>query len=165
MNNYLSIIGVLLLAFVLYMALKPIVFGSDSSEGFEYPGRAPLEIRQASMEKPRTVMPSGPNPPSQAAPEGEVVIHGDAAPTDPFAEQTEASDAPETIRNVERSFRPAPDNNIVGLATSAGIAGETAQSSPQAYQKFGSDFVQNSGEFMTGIYANDTMSDANYSAF
>ena len=165
MSGYLSILGILLLAFIFYMAVRPIVFGS---EGFEYPAPAPLEIRtgsNAEHQDVRKVMPSGPNPPSQAPPQGEVVIHGEPAAADPYAERTEAADAPENLRHVERSFRPAPDNDTVVLAAAGGIAGESAQNSPQAYQKFGTDFVQNSGEFMTGIFANDTMSDANYSAF
>jgi hypothetical protein len=160
MTGYLSILGVLVLAFILYMAVKPMIF----SESFIAP--AVTEIRSGpEFEKPRRVMPSGPIPPSQAAEEGVVVRHGEPRPADPCAGEEEAADAPENIRNVENSFRPAPQNDIVGLASQAGIAGETAQSSPQAYQKFGTDFVQNSGEFMTGIFANDTMSDANYSAF
>ena len=161
MTGYLSILGVLILAFVLYMAVRPMIF---SSESFIAPAVA--EVRSGpEFEKPRRVMPSGPNPPSQAAEPGVVVKHSEPRPADPFAGEEEAADAPENIRNVENSFRPAPQNDLVGLASQADIAGETAQSSPQAYQKFGTDFVQNSGEFMTGIYANDTMSDANYSAF
>ena len=169
-SGYLSIVGILILAFIVYMAVKPIIFGGETVgfAGYEanaQPAPAALEIRQAALEKPRRIVSSGPNPPSQAAEDGEAVIYGEPAAADPYAERAEAADAPEKLRNVERSFRPAPQNDMVGLAVQAGIAGETAQTSPQAYQKFGTDFVQNSGEFMTGIYANDTMSDANYSAF
>lgn len=163
-SSYLAIIGVLILAFIIYMAIRPMIFGGAAA-GFEVPAPAALEIRQAPLEKPRRIVASGPNPPSQAASDDEAVIYGEPAATDPYAERAEAADAPEQLRHVERSFRPAPQNVMTGLAVQAGIAGESAQTSPQAYQKFGTDFVQNSGEFMTGIYANDTMSDANYSTF
>lgn len=171
MTGYLSILGVLVLAFVLYMAVRPMIFseaglryGSKATESFIAPAVA--EVRSGpQFEKPRRIMPSGPNPPSHAAEPGVVVRHSEPRPTDPFAGEEETADAPENIRNVENSFRPAPQNDIIDLASQAGIAGETAQSSPQAYQKFGTDFVQNSGEFMTGIFANDTMSDTNYSSF
>jgi hypothetical protein len=65
----------------------------------------------------------------------------------------------------ERSFRPAVSNDQVGLAYESGIAGSKNQYSPQNVQKFGLDMVQNSGEFYNGIYANDTTTDTNFSAF
>jgi hypothetical protein len=171
MTGYLPVVGILILAFIFYMAVRPMIFdgvsaAGTSKEGFEYPAPAPLEIRAGpAQEKARRIVSSGPNPPSQAPPQGEIVINGEPAAADPYAERTETADAPENLRHVERSFRPAPDNDMVGLAPAAGIAGEAAQNSPQAYQKYGTDFVQNSGEFMSGVFANDIMSDANFSAF
>ena len=54
----------------------------------------------------------------------------------------------------------------MSIAQQGGIAGYPGQTSPQAYQKFQTEFVQNSGEFMDGgVYANDTMSPTNFSAF
>lgn len=166
-SSYLPVVGILLLTFIVYMALRPLIFGvTDSFEPNTQPAQAPLEIRQGpAFEKPRRIAASGPNPPSQAAEEGEAVIYAEPAAADPFAGAQQAADAPEDLRHPERTFRPAPQNDMTGLAVGAGIAGEPAQNSPQAYQKFGTDFIQNSGEFMTGIYANDTTSDTSYSAF
>jgi hypothetical protein len=163
-NGILFIVGVIILGFLLYVPLKDKLFGSN--EGFyEHPGRAPVEIIPASYSPPKTVASSGPNPPAQEAPQGEVVVHGDPAPRDPMAEEEEASMASPKITYPERAFRPAPPNDQVGLAYESGVAGPSAQNSPQAYQKFGLDMVQNSGEFYDGIYANDTTSDVNYSTF
>jgi hypothetical protein len=94
-----------------------------------------------------------------------MVVYGEPHATDPYADNMEASDAPETMRYPERSFRAAPPNDQTQLAMEAGIAGVPGQTSPQAYQKFGTEGIQNSGEFMNGVYANDVTSDANFSAF
>jgi hypothetical protein len=163
MNSVIYIFGFLLLGFTLYWIFRDKIFASN--EGFDRPGRADLEIRKAPVEPPRTITPSGPSPPAQMSPTSETVIYGEPAARDPFDEQYEASDAPEKMRYPENSFRPAPGNDQVQIAQEAGIAGSQMQTSPQAYQKFGTDFVQNSGEFMEGVYANDTMSDTSYSAF
>lgn len=163
-NGILFIIGVIILGFLLYVPLKDKLFASN--EGFyEHPARGPLEIMPASYSPPKTVVSSGPNPPAQEAPQGEVVIHGDPAPHDPMAEEEEQSMAKPKMTYPERSFRPAPPNDQVELAYESGVAGPSAQNSPQAYQKFGLDMVQNSGEFYNGIYANDTYNDTNYSTF
>jgi hypothetical protein len=174
LNGILFVVGVIVLGFLLYVPLRDRFFNSaDENEGFDgnyakkhsMPGRGPIEILPASYSPPKTVAQSGPNPPAQAAPEGEVVIHADPAPRDPYAEEEERSTASPKMTYPERSFRPAPANDQDGLAYESGIAGPTAQNSPQAYQKFGLDMVQNSGEFYNGIYANDTYSDTNYSTF
>ena len=162
-NGILFIVGIILLGFILYVPLRDKLYGSH--EGFEHPGRAPVEILPASYSPPKTVTPSGPSAPAQEAPRDEVVIHAEPSPHDPMAEEEEGSMAPPKITYPERSFRPAPANDQVGLAYESGIAGPSGQTSPQAYQKFGLDMVQNSGEFYNGIYANDTMNDVNFSTF
>lgn len=160
-NSGLFLIAVLVLGFVLYMAVKDKIF----AEGFEHPARAPIEIMAASYSPPKIVASSGPSAPAQEAPPGEVVVHADPAPSDPMAEEEEASNAAPTMTYPERSFRPAPPNNQVLLSQESGIAGPSGQNSPQNYQKFGIDLVQNSGTFYNGVYANDTGSDSNFSAF
>lgn len=164
MNSGLLIVAALIVGFALYMAVKDKIF-KNAEEGFEYPARAPIQIMAASYSPPKTVQSSGPNAPTQEAPRGEVVVHADPAPSDPLAEDEEASNAAPKMTYPERSFRPAPPNDQVGLARESGVAGPSGQNSPQAYQKFGIDAVQNSGEFYNGIYANDTFSDTNFSAF
>lgn len=165
-SSVFFIVGVILLGFVLYMIVKDKIFGA--SENFEinnHPGQAALEIRQAPVAPPRTIVSSGPNPPSQTPPDNEEVIYGEPAARDPYADRMEAADAPENMRYPERAYRPAPDNTITSIAPQAGIAGPDHQTSPQAYQGFNPEFVQNSGEFMNGVYANDTTDNPNFSAF
>lgn len=163
MNSVIYIFGFLLLGFTLYRFFYDKLF--SSSEGFDRPGKADLEIRKAPVEPPRTIMPSGSSSPSQMSPPSETVVYGEPAARDPFDEQYESSDAPEKMRYPENSFRPAPGNDQIQIAQESGIASSHMQTSPQSYQKYGTDFVQNSGEFMDGVYANDTMNDASYSAF
>jgi hypothetical protein len=163
-SSYAFIIGALILAFALYMLVRDKIYGT-TVENFEHPGRGPVEVMTSSYSPPKTVASSGPNPPSQEAPPGEVVMHAGPAPRDPLAEDEEESNAAPKMTYPERSFRPAVANDQVGLAYEAGIAGPTAQNSPQNLQKFGLDTVQNSGEFYNGVYANDTTSDMNFSAF
>jgi hypothetical protein len=160
------VLGAILLAFILYTVIRDYIFGKK--EYFEMnrqPAEAPLEIRQLPVDGPRTVMSSGPNPPSQSPPDNEEVRYGEPHAVDPYAEQQQASDAREDMRYPERSFRPSVDNDQVMIAREAGIAGSADQTSPQAYQKFGTEGIQNSGAFMEGVYANDVGSDANFSAF
>jgi len=165
-NSELFLVAVILLGFVLYVAVKDKIFVEGrATEGFEHPARAPIEIMAASYSPPKTVTSSGPNAPAQEAPRGEVVLHADPAPSDPMAEEEESSTAAPKMTYPERSFRPAPPNNQVLLSQESGIAGPSGQNSPQNYQKFGIDMVQNSGAFYNGVYANDTGSDTNFSAF
>jgi hypothetical protein len=174
MKSYLYLIGILLIGFVVYWAVKDNIFNNENmqhinqvqqKEGFEHPARAPIEIRQAPIYPERTVMSSGPNPPSQAAPENEIVIHNDPVPKDPYYESQESSAIPENLRYPERSFRPTVANNQTQIAVEAGIASNNMQVSSNNSQQFSTDFIQNGGEFMTGVFANDTFDDTNFSAF
>jgi hypothetical protein len=110
-------------------------------------------------------MPSGPNPPSQQAPQGEIVVYGEPTASDPYYEAQESSDIPENLRYPERSFRPPPLNNNTSIAVEAGIASNNIQVTSDNSQKMQPDFIQGGGEFMPGIFANDTLSDKSYSAF
>lgn len=163
-SSVVALIGLIVIGFIVYMAFRDRLF----SEGYEpnpHPAIAPLEVRTEPVAPPRTVAPSGPSAPSQAAPSDEVVVYGDPSARDPYADKQERANAPEKMRYPERSYRPAVENTDISLAGQAGIAGEPAQNSPQAYQKFQTEFIQNSGEFMNGVYANDTTSPTNFSAF
>jgi len=172
MKPYIYIFGILLVGFVVYFFLKDSIFDSQSQvsqthkvESFEVPAPSSIEIRTAPIYPPRVVMPSGPNPPSQEAPNGEMVVYGEPAPKDPYYETRESSDIPENLRYPERSFRPPPVNNNTSIAVEAGIASNNTQVSADNSQKFQPEFIQGGGEFMPGIFANDTYSDTNYSAF
>lgn len=166
-SSSIIMIGLIIFAFVVYLIFRDRIFGSvrEYFEVNNQPDIAALEIRQTAVAPPRKITPSGPSPPSQDSPNDEIISYGEPAARDPYADRQEASDAPESLRNPERSFRPTPMNNQSDLAVEAGIAGEPGQTSPQSYQKFNTEPIQNSGEFMNGVYANDSNSDENYSAF
>lgn len=164
-SSIISIIGILILGFILYTVVRDKLFGTEGFEMNNQPGQAALEIRQLPVAPPRTITPSGPSPPAQSAPDDEEVIYGEPHAVDPYADQNEASDAPEKVRYPERSYRPAPDNNQIAIASQAGIAGYPGQTSPQSNINFSTEPIQNSGEFMNGVYANDTTSPPNFSAF
>ena len=170
MKSHLYIFGFLLLGFVVYFLFKDKIFDSSELsfskvEQFEVPAPASIEIRQAPIYPPRNIMPSGPNSPSQEAPNNEMIVYGEPTPKDPYYEPQDSSDIPERQRYPERSFRPPPLNDNTSIAVEAGIASNNIQVSSDNSQKLQPEFIQGGGEFMPGIYANDTFSDTSYSAF
>jgi hypothetical protein len=110
------------------------------------------------------IAPSGPNPPSQASPNQEIVYQEPRA-KDPLYEPQESSDIPENLRYPENSFRPAPNNDNTAIAVQAGIASDRLQVSSDNSQQMQPEFIQGGGEFMPGIFANDTYNDNSFSAF
>ncbi len=175
MKSSVYLFATLLIGFIVYWLIKDKLFDNydnsnnkitvKSSDGFEHPGKAPIEIRQAPIYPERTVAASGPNPPSQAAPGNETVVYSDPSPMDPYSETQQSSDIPEELRYPERSFRAPPINTNTQIAVESGVASNNHQISAQNNQRFSTDFIQNDGEFMPGIFANDTSLDTNYSAF
>lgn len=166
MNSYVYIVSLLIIGFIVYLFIKDTIFGTtNKKELFEAPAAASIEIRQAPLYPPRVVSPSGPNPPNQAAPNSEIVVYADPKPVDPYYESQDSSDIPENLRYPERSFRPPPLNNNTSIAVDAGIASNNLQMTADNSQKFAPEFLQGGGEFMPGIFANDTYSDTNYSAY
>ena len=171
MKSYVYVFGILVVGFVFYFLLKDKIFDNTPvqtlkrTENFEVPAPASIEIRQAPIYPERVVMSSGPNPPSQEAPNNQLVVYGEPAPKDPYYETQESSDIPERQRYPERSFRPPPLNNNTSIAVEAGIASNNIQMTSDNSQQFRPDFIQGGGEFMPGIFANDILSDKSYSAF
>jgi hypothetical protein len=177
MNPYLSLTLLLLIGFAVYFLVRDKIFDAPSSdkhvrfadESFvvqnTQPAPASIEIRQAPIYPERTIVSSGPNPPSQEPPAGEQVIYADPAPKDPYYERQDSADIPENLRYPERSFRPAPMNNNTTIAVEAGIASQHLQVNNDNSQKYQQEMIQGGGEFMPGIFANDTFNDANYSTF
>jgi len=161
----LIVFGVVVVGFLVYMLVRDKLFDipSDTPEQFEIPAPGPIEIRQAPSYPPRTVASSGPNPPSQAS--DHVVTYREPQATDPYHESQENSDIPERMRNPENSFRPPPPQDQHRLAVQAGVAANRIQSSSDNSQQFAQEFIQGGGEFMPGIFANDTFTDTNFSAF
>lgn len=173
MKSYVYLFAILVVGYVVYFFVKDSIFdnaplASSSSipmEPFEVPAPTEIEIRQAPIYPPRTIVASGPNPPSQEAPNNEVVVYGEPQAKDPYYESQESSDVPERLRYPERSFRPPPLNDNTSIAVNAGIASNTNQVSSDNSQQFHPEFIQGGGEFMPGIFANDTLSDKSYSTF
>jgi hypothetical protein len=170
-SSSVYVFGILIVGFVAYFLLKDKIFEPAMStttvtpERFEVPAPASIEIRQAPIYPQRVVSPSGPNSPNQEAPEGETVIYGNPEPTDPYYNMNDSSDIPENLRHPERSFRPPPMNDNTSIAVEAGIASNNMQNTSDNSQKYSTDFIQNGGEFMPGIFATDTFTDTSYSTF
>ena len=164
MKTYIYRFGILLVGFMIYFYVKDILFSSYVKvETFEVPAPTSIEIRKAPIYPQREVMSSGSNPPSQE-PSDELVVYGEPGAKDPYYESQESSDIPENLRYPERSFRPPPLNNNTSIAVEAGIASNITHTSDNS-QELSPEFIQSGGEFMPGIFANDTLSDKSYSSF
>ena len=176
MNSYIILICILLVGFAVYYLIKDKIFDSESDYNqlspftssvalVSGPGTAPIEIRQAPLYPPRTVSPSGPSAPSQAANTEEVIVYNDPRATDPYQHSQESSEHPETLRHPERSYRAPPLNNNTSIATQSGVASRQNQVSSDNAQQFQEEMIQGGGEFMPGIFANDTFNDTSFSSF
>jgi hypothetical protein len=161
----LIVLAALVGGFLVYFFIRDKLFDihEDGPEKFEVPAPGPIEIRQAPLYPQRVAAPSGPNPPSQSG--DSVVTYGDPQAKDPYHESQENSDIPERMRNPENSFRPAPAQDQHQLAVQAGVASNRIQTSSDNSQQFAQEFIQGGGEFMPGIFANDTFTDTNFSSF
>lgn len=173
-SSYLYLIGILVVGFVVYyVALREKLFDIPDtflpSDIAAPPSPSTIEVRQAPLYPPRSVSPSGPSAPSQAPPaEGahaEMRGAQEATALDPYREHQESSDIPETLRHPERSFRAPPVNDQTSLAVSSGIASHTNHVSSDNSQQFQTETISGGGEFMPGIFANDSFHDASFSSF
>jgi hypothetical protein len=170
MKSYLVLFGVLLTCFSLYMLIRDKLFDNSDmvmvqTEKFEVPAPTSIEIRQAPLYPERVISPSGPNSPNQAGPENEMVHYSPPAASDPYSEPNESSDIPENLRYPERSFRPPPTNNNTSIAVHSGVASNQLQVSSDNSQGYQTEMIQGGGEFMPGIFANDTFNDNSFSSF
>ena len=168
MTPAIYLVVIMVVGFVAYWFLRDRLFGeevmtTDAFQGLS-PAPASIEIRQAPLYPERTVAPSGPNPPSQA-PQDEVVHYAPPQATDPYSHPQESSEHPENLRHPERSFRPPPLNDNTSIAQSSGIASTTQQVTASGAQGFSTEIIQGGGEFMPGIFANDTFDDRSFSSF
>lgn len=134
---------------------KNDTFMNYSPAAANLPDTVPMPI----VEGPRTIVGSGPNAPSQAAPLDTIRVTQEPGATDPYAEPNEDANARENLRHPERMFRPAPQMDAVEQIPDSGIGG-----SPDM-QQFAPEFAQNGGEFMNGIFANDLDTPTNFSMF
>jgi hypothetical protein len=56
-------------------------------------------------------------------------------------------------------------NDNTSIAESSGIASTTQQVTASGAQGFSTEIIQGGGEFMTGVFANDTFDDRSFSSF
>ena len=167
-----NIIVILIIGFIVYSFVRDYIFPAEvgvqiEKETFkESPAFASPVVRPAPEAPPQNVMPSGPNPPSQQGPPGEVVQYGEPVPHDNYMEDHKSAHAIDQMRSPESSYRPAPGNYETSIAEDAGIASSKLQVSAEAIQPYGSEFTQNGGEFLEGgVYANDTSSNLQFTTF
>lgn len=135
-------------------------------ENLEMPGKGVDVVIPVPAAGPRKVTPSGPNPPVQQAPDGEVIISPQPVALDPYSEQVQSANAEEYIRNPERMYRPTVQNTDTMIASAGGVASPISDTTDGSIQAFNTDFIENRGEFMSGVFASD-LSTANmgFSAF
>ncbi len=170
MKSYIYLLTIISIGFTVYWLIKDKLFDipletNTKPENFEIPAKAPIEIRQAPIYPERTVASSGPNPPNQTDSSDVMIVHSEPKPKDPYYESQESSDIPENLRHPERSFKGPPMNDNTPIAMESGVAGNVMQVSASNAQTYSTDAIQNGSEFMQGVFANDTFSDASYSAF
>ncbi len=155
--------GILFLAYQLYLNIynEKLVI----EETFIAP--APV-VTQPIPEPERTIAPGGPNSPNQLPPPTHDTNERLPGPTDsdPLDDSYGSSDVKDNMRYPERSFGKAPKPINTTIPVASGNASTLTAGVNSALQTFSPDFAQNGGEFIHGgIFANDTLDDANYSAF
>jgi hypothetical protein len=174
MSSHLYLAAILVIGFVVYFLIKDKIFDNDDTvvlspaetfSAHSVPAPSSIEIRHATSYPPQTVASSGPNAPSQAPPADEVVVYDAPRATDPYQESHESSDIPENLRHPERAFRAPPLNNQSSLAVQSGVASHHTHVSGDNSQAFQTETISGGGEFMPGIFANDSLHDNSFSSF
>lgn len=113
----------------------------------------------------RTVMPGGPNSPSMASVLDTPVIVPESEAMDPYSEKYQKSQFVDDNRAPERSFGPAPQPTVTGIAVDSGVASRVSSGQPNVYE-FAPESAQNGGAFLgDSIFANDTLEPKNFAAF
>jgi hypothetical protein len=151
----------------LLVALSVILWFMPN-EGFQTlntSAAAPIIEEPPRIYPARVVAPSGPSAPNQAPPEDEISVATPEVARDPYEQPQDSASIPERMRYPERMFNPAPHNDNVDVAPASGIASASANQAAHALQAFTPEFAQNGGEFMQGIFANDSSEPGAYSAF
>jgi hypothetical protein len=120
-------------------------------------------IRQAPVYPEQTVSPSGPSPPSQQPPSNETIMYGPPQANDPYDSSQESSMIPENLRHPERAYRPSPPQQHTSIAVQSGIASELSSGSSGSMMN--PEMINNGGEFMSGVFANDNFDATNFSSF
>ena len=155
------------LLFVLLAVLSAILFflPRDGFTSLDTSAAAPIIDQQPRQYPRRTVVSGGPNVPSQAAASDEVRMISPEVANDEYAPNQESAAIPERLRHPERMFQPAPSNSTREIAEASGIASSSSSQAAHSMQAFAPEVASNGGEFMNGIFANDSSEPGAYSAF
>lgn len=130
-----------------------------------YPTPAvPLMEQTASGEGMRNA-PSTPPMQPFLAPHKKPQRGNEETPYDTQENTFESAQIPERLRHPERSFSPGYVNDETGTAVASGVASYSAAATQKAEQTFGPEFVQNGGQFMENVTANDDSLSVSYSGF
>lgn len=129
----------------------------------ETPAAGPM-VREPPPMGDMNVASGGPNPPNvEASRKMPNVRMPQPNASDPMAETAEDADAPERLRHPERSFSPGIIPEQSAIAEGGGLAGAPT-ASPQAFQQFSPEYIQNGGAFFGTVSAVEE-ENPNYSAF
>jgi hypothetical protein len=155
----------LLLGLLIILSIILFFIPSDGFKNLDTSAVAPSIERPPMVYTARTISPGGSSTPNQMPPEGELRMAQPEVAMDPYSSNQESAAIPERLRHPERMFQPGPDNSTRGIAEASGIASASANQAGQALQSFTPEFAQNGGEFMQGIFANDSVEPGTYSEF
>lgn len=157
-------IGILIAVLIL---LTTVLWFSPNEGFLGLNTSSPAPIMEAEpIQYPRRIVAeAGPNSPNQAANPQEVRVMSPEVARDPYETTEESASHPERLRHPERMFQPAPSNTGVDIADASGVASASANQANHAMQAFTPEFAQNGGEFMQGIFANDSSEPGAFSAF
>ena len=162
-----QVVAAILLAGVLFLAYQVYVNSTRQKYLIEETFIAPAPmVTQPIPEPERTVSPGGPNSPNQMPPSHDTTERLPGPDdSDPLDSDYGSSDIKDNLRYPERLFGPAPTPHVTSIAVEAGNASTLNAGVNTALQTFAPEFAQNGGEFIPGgIFANDTLDNANYSA-
>jgi hypothetical protein len=161
MSFRIGLLLCLLVAFSVILWFMP----KEGFESLNTSAAAPIIEQPPRIYPARVVAPSGPASPNQAPPDDEIRVASPEVARDPYEQPQESASIPERLRHPERMFNPAPHNDVVDIAPASGIASASANQAANALQSFTPEFAQNGGEFMQGIFANDSSEMGSFSAF
>ena len=155
----------LLLGLLIILSIILYFIPRDGFKNLDTSAAAPIIENPPIVYPPRNVSPGGPSTANQLPYDNEPHAVSPEVAMDPYSQNEESASIPERLRHPERMFKPAPDNSTVGIAAASGVASASASQASHALQAFTPEFAQNGGEFMQGIFANDTSEPGGYSEF
>lgn len=150
------------------LVILSVVLWFMPKEGFkslDTSSAAPVLERPPQIYPARNVVSAGPSAPSQNAHPDEVRMSSPEVPSDPYMPNEESAAMPERLRHPERMYQPMQTGTTQEIAEAAGVASAAASQAANALTAFTPEFAQNGGEFMQGIFANDTSEPGAYSSF